>query len=88
MSRFELSPSQLNICAQELAVSGSDVNVLYFVLKIDRPIDEQAMREASVSKKKSATIRFRNVMSAAEAARQREQLPRPATPVTVRDRSA
>lgn len=46
MPKYALIPSQLNICAQEMAVANSDVNVLYFVLKIDQAIDEAAMRKA------------------------------------------
>ncbi len=62
MQRYALSPSQLNISAQEFAVANSDVNVLYFVLKIEKSIDAAAMEKAvQTFLRKNAAARVRIV---------------------------
>ena len=43
---FPLSLSQQNIYSQEIVASGTDVNVLYFVLKSREPIDHDCMERA------------------------------------------
>ena len=43
---FPLSLSQENIYSQEVVASGTDVNVLYFVLKARESIDPSCMEQA------------------------------------------
>ena len=43
---FPLSHAQQNIEAQELVASGTDVNVLYFVLKAGEPLRHDCLEQA------------------------------------------
>ena len=43
---YPLSLAQQNIYSQEMVASGSDINVLYFVLKAREPLDHGCLERA------------------------------------------
>lgn len=48
-NRYPLTMAQFNIHSQEMAFSGTDVNVLYFVILIEDTVGEDEMRQAIAS---------------------------------------